>query len=455
MRDKVLRFIRENDLIAPGSTLVCAVSGGKDSVCLLHLLYSLQEALSIEVEAAHLNHHLRGEESERDEAFVRALCKTLGVRLTVSHADVLSRCEETGESVEEAARVLRYRFFESLGKPVATAHTLDDNLETVLLNLVRGTGLRGLCGIPPKRGAIVRPMLCISREEVEAYLQAHALSHVEDSSNASDLPLRNRLRHEVLPLLRQENPSLAQGVFRMDEILRREDAFLDERAQALLRAASLPPARWSCRVLQSAPDVIQARAMRKLLTELAVPKPSQAHVDALLHLISGTDGTQSVSLPGNIVLRRSYDQLSLAPPGSQGTFTPKTLLPGSSVCLPELSLRVSCRFTKNYQKTSPLPCTFALKCDTIGKEAALLVRPRKTGDVIHLSVGSKSVKKLLIDRKIPAHERGLVPVLADSCGVILVYPFAADKSREAQPGEAAILIHFAHEKEYIQKEDTP
>ena len=142
MRGNILRFIRENELIKPGSTLVCAVSGGKDSVCLLHVMRSLQKELSITVKAAHLNHQLRGEESDRDEAFVRSLCESLSVPLTVSHADVLTRCKETGESVEEAARVLRYRFFASLEGVVATAHTQDDNLETVLLNLVRGTALR-------------------------------------------------------------------------------------------------------------------------------------------------------------------------------------------------------------------------------------------------------------------------------------------------------------------------
>ena len=153
---------------------------------MLHVMRSLQKELSITVKAAHLNHQLRGEESDRDEAFVRSLCESLSVPLTVSHADVLTRCKETGESVEEAARVLRYRFFASLEGVVATAHTQDDNLETVLLNLVRGTALRGLCGIPPKRGQIIRPMLCVSRAGGRAATccKTH-LAHVEDSSNDS------------------------------------------------------------------------------------------------------------------------------------------------------------------------------------------------------------------------------------------------------------------------------
>ena len=137
MRDKLLSFLRENALIAPGETLVCAVSGGKDSVALLHAMLSLQKDLQITVEAAHVNHQLRGPESDRDEAFVRSLCEKFGVRLFVCRADVFSRCEKTGESVEEAARAVRYSFFESLGKKIATAHTMDDNLETVLLNLIQ------------------------------------------------------------------------------------------------------------------------------------------------------------------------------------------------------------------------------------------------------------------------------------------------------------------------------
>ncbi len=454
MRDKLLRFIRENELISPGAALVCAVSGGKDSVCLLHAMVSLQKELQITIEAAHLNHQLRGKESDRDEAFVRSFCESLGVPLTVARADVLPRCDQTGESVEEAARVLRYRFFESLGGLVATAHTQDDNLETVLLNLVRGTALRGLCGIPPRRGRIVRPLLCVSRAEVEAYLKKHALSHVEDSSNASSLPLRNRLRHEVVPLLARENPKLSESVFHMGEILRAEDAYLDSEAASLLHRALLPDGAWSCRVLQDAPEALFARAMRRLLTELSISKPSRAHVEALMQLVSGNNGSQSIALPGGKHLLRSYDVLTLDLREKPVAFSPKPLSPGGETELPELSLRVSCRFVKNFEKSMQSPCTFAFKYDTIEAPENLLIRPRKPGDEIRLPGGRRTLKKLFIDRKIPASQRELVPVVTDGAKVLLVYPFAVSSEHGAQPGSAAILIHFAHEKEYIQKEDT-
>ena len=192
MRNKILVWCREQALFPSGAHVVCAVSGGADSVAMLHALCALRAELGITVSAAHFNHRLRGAESDRDEAFVRTLCQTLGVSLSVSGADVAAHAARTGESVEEAARELRYAFFAQLDGLIATAHTADDNLETVLLNLTRGTSLRGLCGIPPKRERIVRPMLCLTRREIEAYLTENALAHVEDSTNAAPDARRNR-----------------------------------------------------------------------------------------------------------------------------------------------------------------------------------------------------------------------------------------------------------------------
>ena len=454
MRDKVLRFIREQNLIAPGSAVICAVSGGMDSVAMLHVLLSLREALQIRIEAAHVNHQLRAEASDRDEAFVRALCESWNVPLHVGSVDVAQRAKETGESTEEAARALRYQFLESLQMPVATAHTQDDNLETVLLNLIRGTGLRGLCGIPPQRGQFIRPLLCISRTEVEQYLQENHLPHMEDASNASDLYRRNRLRHTVVPLLRQENPAIGESIFRMSAILRQDEAYLDAQAASLLSRAQCGEGRWSCRVLREAPDAVRARAVRKIFDQLAVSKPAAAYVEAALRLISREDGSSRIALSGKLQLLREYDTLRAQKASAPAAFAARPLPADGVTEVPELGLVISCRIVKKYEKTSSIPCTFALKYDTISKTESLCVRPRRSGDAIALTGGTRSLKKLLIDRKVPAGARETVPVIADDQGVILVYPYAASHTRAAQPGEAAILIHIAHEKEYIQKEDT-
>ena len=195
----------------PGYTVICALSGGADSVALLYGLYLLRDRLGIRLEAAHFNHCLRGEESQRDEAFARQLCEKLEIPLAVSRAQIVP-----GEKgLENAAREARYAFLRSLPGKIATAHTADDNAETVLMRMVRGTGLKGLGGIPPVNGSVIRPMLTVTRLDVEDFLKEHGLPHVEDSSNAGDDFLRNRLRHHVLPLLHQENPKISENLSAM------------------------------------------------------------------------------------------------------------------------------------------------------------------------------------------------------------------------------------------------
>ena len=253
------------------------------------------EALGVTVSAAHFNHRLRGAESDRDEAFVRKLCDDWGVPLAAASGDAAARARETGESLEEAARNLRYTFFASLGQAVATAHTADDNLETMLLNFLRGTGLTGLGGIPPKRDFLVRPILCCTRQEVLAYLDAHRLPHVEDSTNAADDCVRNRLRHNVLPLLKAENPALAETALRTAQLLRQDDAFLDCLAETALQTASAGTMAWRCDALRAEPDAVRTRAVRAMLQTIHIPKLSHAHIEAVDRLLFTDDPSASPS----------------------------------------------------------------------------------------------------------------------------------------------------------------
>jgi tRNA(Ile)-lysidine synthase len=199
------------------------VSGGADSMALLWCMYMLRDKLGIHLQAAHFNHHLRGEESDRDEAFVRSFCDRFEIPLILGGGQV----EAGKKGLEAAAREARYRFLESIPGKLATAHTADDNAETVLMHLVRGTGLKGLGGIAPVRGRILRPMLTVTRQQVVAFLQEYCLSWVEDSSNAEDDFLRNRLRHSVMPLLKEENPRLAEKLSSMALRLREDEAALE------------------------------------------------------------------------------------------------------------------------------------------------------------------------------------------------------------------------------------
>ena len=217
-----------NESLLPRSgVLLCAVSGGADSVYLLHKLRELAGETGYVLECAHFNHCLRGAESDRDEDFVRGLCEALGIRAHFGRGEVAAFAARMGLGEEDAARRLRYAFLEETADKIgaiaiATAHTADDNAETMLLNLARGAGLRGLCGIPERRGRIIRPMLGVTRREVEEYLAERGITHVEDSSNARDDYARNRIRHRAVPALLSVNPEFAQAAGRAAVLLRRD-----------------------------------------------------------------------------------------------------------------------------------------------------------------------------------------------------------------------------------------
>lgn len=444
MQSDVLAYCQKEGLIASGAVVFCAVSGGVDSVVLLDILDALQTRLGFSLRAAHFNHNLRGAESDRDEAFVRALCEKRKIPLTVSSADVRARAIETGESIEQAARSLRYAFFETLPGLVATAHNADDNAETILLNLVRGTSLAGLCGIAPQRGQIIRPLLCLTRSEIEDYAKRRALQFVEDSTNSTDFCLRNRLRHHVMPLLRAENPALSERLLTASSLLRDDEAYLQQQAQMLLAAAKRPRGV-DCATLQNAPKALRTRALRLLLREIHAPKLSACHILAAERLILSSDPSAQCDLPGGFTLRREYGLAILEPSSKPQAFAPTPLVVDGETSVLALGLTVRCKRGKFFEENFKNPSTFAFRCDTI-EEETLVLRPRQPKDCIRLSGGTRTVKRLLIDRKVPAASRSLVPVIADQNGVLLVYPYGCDQRRLAAANENAIIIT-------IEKED--
>ena len=200
MLHKMLAAIRRYEMVKPGDTVICAVSGGADSMALLWGMWLLKEKLGITLEAAHFDHNLRGEESARDTEFVRKFCDFHDIPLHLGEGKVVPG----PKGLEAAARDARYAFLRSLNGIIATAHTADDNAETVLMHLIRGSGLRGLGGVTPKSEGLIRPMLDVTRAQVEAFLAENYIRHVEDSTNHGDEFLRNRLRHHVMPLLKAE-----------------------------------------------------------------------------------------------------------------------------------------------------------------------------------------------------------------------------------------------------------
>ena len=244
-------FASVHELFVYGGKYIVALSGGADSVSLLFVLKHLEHELGIDVEAAHCNFHLRGAESVRDEEFCKQLCERLSVPLHLIHFDTQAYADLHSVSIEMAARDLRYGYFENLrrdikAQDICVAHHRDDSVETVLLNLVRGTGLRGLRGIKPRNGNIIRPLLSLSREDVVQYLDALGESYVTDSTNLHNDVKRNKIRLDVMPLLRELNPSVSQSIF--ESSLRVGEALkvFDEAMKRSIADVTTPPRGCTC-----------------------------------------------------------------------------------------------------------------------------------------------------------------------------------------------------------------
>ena len=241
MVNAVLRAVEQYSMLSPGDSVIVALSGGADSVSLLHILISIKEKYSLNIYAAHLNHQLRGVEAERDEHFCKILCEKYNVPLYVRKRDIRALSEERGISEELCGRDERYAFFSELSSEldakVATAHTASDNAETLLFNLARGSSLTGAKGIPPKRGNIIRPLIFCTRSDIERYCRGNSLDYVTDSTNLSDGYTRNKIRHNVIPTLRQINPSFELAALRFCESAALADDFINKSALELIERA--------------------------------------------------------------------------------------------------------------------------------------------------------------------------------------------------------------------------
>lgn len=232
LNEKIKKFIDKHQLISKDDHILIGLSGGPDSVSMLYLLLQLQEVFKIKISAAHLNHSLRGKNSDDDEKFVKQLCKKFNIDLFSLKTNVKSYSKEKKIGIEESSRILRYEYFNDVAEKIgatkiATAHTADDNLETVLLNLVRGTGLKGISGIPVKRGKIIRPVLCLSKDKIISYLNVNKYKYRIDQTNTKNVFRRNLIRNKVVGVLKEINPNLTDTVLRFSSIMRQYEDFFN------------------------------------------------------------------------------------------------------------------------------------------------------------------------------------------------------------------------------------
>ncbi len=425
--------MRMTDALPPrGERVVCAVSGGADSMCLLHLVWSQ----GYDVIAAHFEHGIRGEESQRDAHFVETWCRKHGIPFVLGHGDAPGYAAENGLSLEEAARELRYDFLyktaEAYGADrILTAHSLDDNAETLLFNLIRGSGTAGLCGIPQSRGKLLRPLLHVSRAEIEVYLRENEVPHVEDSSNESDDYTRNLIRHRVMPLLKEINPRFPEAAERTARLSERDEAFFSALARAYLgrelKNESLPLE--SLRALHPA---VASRVIRTLF-----PGLSMERCDAVLDFVRGSE-YGLLEIPGRS-LRREQGRLYLS--GEESVLVPeRRLIAGGSLKIPELGLRIETRECVYNGEIHDLFKTFYLKYEIVGTD--LLCTGRRAGDSIRPKGRgvSKRLSALFKEAGYTRRMRDACLILRDRDGPLFVRGLAVDERAVPEPGERALKI---------------
>lgn len=402
MLNKLRAFLKEQALLSPGDSVIAAVSGGADSVAMLFALYLLRDELGITLEAAHFNHHLRGAESDRDEAFVTDFCGRYDIPLHLGSGRIVPG----KKGLEAAARDARYAFLRRLPGKVATAHTADDNAETVLMRLIRGTGLKGLGAIAPVSGNVIRPMLTVTRDDVEAFLEEYALPHVEDSSNGTDDFLRNRIRHGILPLMRAENPRIGENLSAMALLLRQDEACL----QAMIPEEQMPDVSR----LKAMEPALRRRALERFLKAQGVREPEQIHILQAEQLLYHWSPSAAMQFPGGVTIGRQYDRLVRLECAPE--------LPETRLSVPGETCIGGKRFVSEYATDLEERPDSVLVCPV----GVLTVRSRRSGDTMRLPGGTRSLKKMYIDRKIPASQRAAVPVLADDRGVLAVFGIGTD-----------------------------
>lgn len=445
---RVLDFIQENKLVSGQHCLLVAVSGGPDSVCLLHILVKLQEGLGIRLYIAHLNHQLRGAESEADAHYVSDLAHRLDIPATIEQRDVKAFKIQQRISLEEAAREVRYTFLAQVAKSiganrVAVGHTADDHIETILMHLIRGTGTRGLRGLQPSSRwqssgsslTIIRPLLPVSRRETADYCHNHQLMPRIDASNLSLSPLRNRIRHQLLPLLESYNPRVAEALLRTARIAGDDLAFMDKEMDRLWgkivqkQGNTITLDKEGFLKLPPAPKrYLLRRAIEDLLGNLK--DIESRHIEEIMDALTKPAGKR-LSLPGGLVFSIEYnryllgsDQAALSPfPILGGEFPLK--LPGETV-LPGWRIEATI-ISREQMPEKDEDFTAYFDRDKTGDK--LLVRPRQPGDRFQ-PLGMNQPKKLgqfMIDAKIPSAWRQRIPLVCSPQHILWVVGWRIDE----------------------------
>ncbi|MCH5185784.1 MAG: tRNA lysidine(34) synthetase TilS [Oscillospiraceae bacterium] len=431
--------IEKHGLISKNDKILVGLSGGADSVSLLHILHSLSGMYGITVYAAHINHNMRPT-AERDMEYSRLLCKRLGIEFFCHSADVSGFAEKNGLSSEEAGRRIRYDFFDKVCREnkidkTATAHNLNDNAETIFMNFIRGSGTSGLKGIPYRRGNIIRPILDLTREQTEEYCRANSLEFMTDETNRERLYTRNKIRLDLIPYIEKNiNENFIRRIAGNSDIISDEDDFMDEIAGDVFnKVFSREKDRCGNNVfiLDTSKLVSCRKAVlrRVFLIYFCKIYDTDKHmerrfIDSAIMLMNGQSG-RSLDLPGNIVLSNEY--------GTLRAYINKS----SEFNMPEIVKTYNVPAGKTSAENIFIRPEFA---DTLS------VRAKKDGDYFYPEgmEGRKKLKKLFSDLKIPVSKRSAVPIVVSGDEIVWIAGIRADRRFVALPGEISVKLEIRY-----------
>lgn len=466
IRQQVLSLIREENMapqLARG--VLIGLSGGADSVLLLHVLADYARREGIALLAVHVHHGIRGEEADRDERFSAGMAESLGVPFLSCHIDVPAVSAATGRGIEEVARELRYAEFDKIlsGRDdistIATAHNATDNVETVLQHLLRGSAVHGMTGIPPVRGHVLRPLLHTPRSLIEQALSEAGIPYVTDTTNGDTGYRRNYIRHEVLPLLRQLNPRLEAAVQRLTVAARIDDGCLSQ-ATADYLAAEADPCRPNRARLLAAHPAIATRVILSM-ADAAGLAPEEQHVRRLLTALrdSPPGAPVSLSVPGGRLMAEGAHLFAEgAAPATFGGMLP---LPMGETILAEQGIAVLLSHDPNERLSvhnfSSNVYTFSIQ-KKVGSAIitdGLFLRTRRAGDAYRYGGMTHTVKKLFNDKKIPPHKRALVPVFSDARGIVWIPGFGVREDGDAAHDAPALFITLAVTEHGVPQDGEP
>lgn len=438
MLDKVTAYIEENQLIKKRDRIVLGVSGGADSVCLFSVLLELQSKYELELFVVHVHHGIRGEEADRDEQFVKALAEENGIPYYAFWKNIPQEAKVAGSTEEEAGRIARYTaFYEVLkqvdGTKIAVAHNQNDCAETVLFQLFRGSGLKGMCGISPKRQEIIRPLLAVERKEIELYLEEKGLSYCTDRTNLEQEYTRNKIRLSILPMAEREiNGKAVEHITRTAQLLREVESYIERNVENVYgQVVHVKNGQYFMKIddLLEQDIVIQRELVRKVLTESAgQAKDIEAkHVEGILSLAANQSGKQ-MNLPYRVIVSRQYEYLVFETEETEETKVEKKvffyeLIPDRTYQIEEAEMNICLSLEKSDGKWQEIPQNTCMKWFDYDKiENGICLRTRKNGDYFQVNAagGTKKLKDYFIDKKVPRRERDEKILLADGSHIIWI-----------------------------------